>query len=284
MGASITNYAFRRAALDDNAAMSAVLDAATLGLTKNLVVPTVNSVLADFTANVADFNTYAPAAVTWGLSQQLNNGQVRLPGSLCQFVLANILVTETIYDAYLIDSAGTGLLAAGILTPPQPLTTLDQGLLIVPMVPWGQVTAQTGIGLDLLTTNHCNRLLLNTLKAMGGILVSAKAHLSTYTGSLSNATVLTDLSGTEASYGGYAAQTIAAWSNAFVDADGVAKLGGSDLLWQPTSLTNTNTITTVYVTDSTSATLLFCYNLDTPQILAGVDSGFRDAPTLWYGT
>lgn len=85
---------------------------AKLHLFSNNIVPTANSVIADFTPPV--YSGYAPKAVTWS-TPFIDTNQVAVSSSGELLYAQAGVVGDVVYGAYLTDTAGTGLLAAGVI-------------------------------------------------------------------------------------------------------------------------------------------------------------------------
>lgn len=102
-------------------------------------------------------------------------------------------------------------------------------------------------------------------------LTTPKVHLyKALANPLGPGTILGDF--TECDYTGYAAQT-AAFLPPFVNESGQAESDSPNLLFQPTATTVTNVALGFYVTDSTSAVLLWAGSFPTPVNMAGPTSG-----------
>lgn len=96
------------------------------------VVPTKDSVLADFTAPVTAGLGTAVAPVA-GASFQSEDGAALVVAGACQFVAsATPAEQETVYGVVWTDAAGTGLVAAERFEEPVIISASGQGFVYVP--------------------------------------------------------------------------------------------------------------------------------------------------------
>lgn len=108
----------RRAILAALIDTGAPLDGAKLKAFQNPITPTPAIVLGDLTE--CNFTGYsASAAVTWGTVLNNPDGTVSAPGGGIEFAASGSAVSNTVYGVYLVDGAGTTLLAVWLL--PQPI-------------------------------------------------------------------------------------------------------------------------------------------------------------------
>lgn len=121
-----------RSILDALIAEDGPLDGAKLGLYKAPFTPTKFTVLADLT--VADFTGYAlSAAITWGTPLNDPDGTAYVPGGQIEFIASGSAIANTIYGAYIVDAAGTGLIAVLPFDSSVGVSGTGQGV-VVPLI------------------------------------------------------------------------------------------------------------------------------------------------------
>lgn len=126
--------ASRLAALDRLAAVGGPLAATELRLGVNNISVGPGTVLADL--QEATFAGYAPvAAIAFGSAYIDPNGVVRIDAPSETFEMTATTTLEVVYYWYLVNTAGTALVAIALLDNPVPLTEVSQGLSVLPSVP-----------------------------------------------------------------------------------------------------------------------------------------------------
>jgi hypothetical protein len=112
-----------------------ILDDAKVHLYKTAVIPTVESVLGDFTE--ADYTGYAAQTVaSWGNPFQDIDGKVKMVGPTQQYQPTATTVTNTIYGYYVTNAGSTVLIYAKQLDQPIALVTTITALLLTPEFGW----------------------------------------------------------------------------------------------------------------------------------------------------
>jgi hypothetical protein len=139
-----TNYALRALLTDitqDSGGVAGVLHGAKAHLFINAIVPTVDSIVSNFSE--ATFTSYASATITWNTPAYTNgNNQAELTGGTLVFVSGSAPTLQTVYGAFVTDSGGTNLLWAERFTIPVVINSSGDGVTYVPaLVP----TFLTGI-------------------------------------------------------------------------------------------------------------------------------------------
>lgn len=281
---SVTARAFRAAAMGVLVGVGGPANAGKLRVTQAAVPVTKTSVLADFTAQVASYSGYAEVSQTWGVAGTLNDGITRSPGLRSRFGITGGSVYQTLYNLYLTNTGGTLLVAAGSFLDPAVLGSPTAATWPVPQLVWGNQNPANGMGIDLLTTSHSDKLTLGLLTAALGLLDGAKVHLYQTEIAPTADTPLATFAASEADYSGYASQTVATWLASYVGDDQRARVSAASLLFQPNASTVPNEIFGVYVTNAASDTLLYAYLLDVPVDLSSADDGLIVDATLIYGT
>jgi len=107
---------------------------ATLHLFKEGFVPSVNSSLAEFAAQEADYTTYAAKSIAaWNDPSLASVSGYILTAQLQSFLLAATPAAPNVIGGwYLVHSDGTTLIDFGQFDPPRPMQVADQTIQIVP--------------------------------------------------------------------------------------------------------------------------------------------------------
>lgn len=118
-----------------------LLDGVKVGLFQNDFNPTTLTVLADL--NPADFHGYAlSSAVVWGAPYYDQAGVPTVAGGQKQFTATTPLAgSQVIYGYYLVDGAGTTLIAAARFETPLNILVVGNAIIVVPTL---QLQSQAG--------------------------------------------------------------------------------------------------------------------------------------------
>ncbi len=108
---------------------------ATLHLFKAGFAPNVNTPLADFTTNEADYTTYAAKTIAaWNDPSLASVSGYNLAAPVQTFLLgATPAVPNMIGGWYLVHSDGTTLLDYGTFDPSRPMQLADQAIVLFPL-------------------------------------------------------------------------------------------------------------------------------------------------------
>lgn len=129
----ITTQALAAAELESLVGSGGAFDGAKLGLIKTLMAPGPLMVLADL--DPCDFTGYAlSAAIEWGDVFHSGPAEVMVPGDYKEFIATDGAVPNTVYGAYLVDGAGTTLLAVELFEESVPVVEEGQGLVVWPLL------------------------------------------------------------------------------------------------------------------------------------------------------
>lgn len=110
-------------------AVTGLLVGCEMHLTKSLVPISRDTVLADLTAEEADYTGYAAEAVTWSANTLDDTGRAELIGTAGEFRPTGSAVTNNVYNAWIENGAGDLILAWVIEDGPVPMgSTLDSYL------------------------------------------------------------------------------------------------------------------------------------------------------------
>jgi len=118
------------------------LNGAKMGLYKTQIVPSRDTTLSDLTP--CDFAGYAlSAAITWDVPFLDVNDVATVLGSMVSFVAGSTppLNPQSVYGYYIVDAAGTDLLALEAFDAPRGISAPGNTIAIVPQV---QAVSQTG--------------------------------------------------------------------------------------------------------------------------------------------
>jgi hypothetical protein len=132
-----------------NNAVSAFLDgvagANVLHLFKNNITPTKNSVVGDFVS--ADFTGYAPLTPLSTQAPYLDqNGNAALTSPVYQFLETGVVITNTVYGAYVTNAAGTVLFGAVRFDVPVTFSLVNDSANIVLRF----TTTETGFTIEII--------------------------------------------------------------------------------------------------------------------------------------
>jgi len=129
-----TNYALRAVLTNitqNSGGAAGVLKGAVAHLFINAIVPTVDSVVANF--NEATFTSYTNQNIVWNSPPYTNgNNQAEMTGGTLVWVAGSAPTTQTIYGAFVTDAGGTNLLWAERFTTPVPVNSAGDGVTYVP--------------------------------------------------------------------------------------------------------------------------------------------------------
>lgn len=108
---------------------------ATLHLFKEGFSPSVNTALSEFTAEEADYTTYAAKTIAaWNDPALASVSGYNLTAPLQSFLLAATPADPNMIGGwFLVHSDGTTLIDFGIFDPPRPMQVADQTIQIVPI-------------------------------------------------------------------------------------------------------------------------------------------------------
>ena len=111
------------------------LAASTLHLFKEGFVPNVNSSLAEFVAEEADYTTYAAKTIAaWNAPALASVSGYNLTAPLQTFLLAATPAAPNMIGGWFhVHSDGTTLIEYGTFDPPRPMQVADQSIQLVPL-------------------------------------------------------------------------------------------------------------------------------------------------------
>lgn len=117
-------------------------------------------------------------------------------------------------------------------------------------------------------------------KGLSGVTAPVRFHLYTNDYSPTVFTVLGDF--VEANYTGYAVKVVDTTTDLtyFLQPDGSVVAGAASQLWTPTGPAVSNEVFGYYVTESTSAALLWAERFAESKIMNGVGTGFTLVPSI----
>jgi hypothetical protein len=132
-------------AQDALTAVTGSLTGSLVALVKNNITLDANTTMADITANEADYNTYAQAAITWLAPSIADDGQVEVVGTVPEFRPTDALAPNNIYGASIINAGAikTYFNAAFDGAPLPMNTVLDSLILTVRWRPQSQMLSVT---------------------------------------------------------------------------------------------------------------------------------------------
>lgn len=111
----------------------APFDGCKIGLYKNNLTPTPQTILSELTP--CDFDGYSlSSAVVWGTPFNSGADACSVPGSMKEFVATGDTTANVVYGAYIVDGAGTTLLATERFDAPVSVVHEDDGLALLPML------------------------------------------------------------------------------------------------------------------------------------------------------
>jgi hypothetical protein len=132
----VTNLSSKLAAMAALTATGGLLAGAKVHLYQNNYVPTPSMDLTSFIT--ADYDGYVPIAVgTWDAPYVAVDGVVHIGASSLFFAMTGAVTPNTIYGAYITDTAGTGLLFAVLFDAPIPMVSATSALFYQPDLPYG---------------------------------------------------------------------------------------------------------------------------------------------------
>jgi hypothetical protein len=115
----VTPFAFQADVLDAITAAMGLLDGSKIQLLKELIVPTPAVTLAQCVAAKADYTGYmAQTVAAWQVAAKGPDGLMRVDGDNLQFLASGIVVSNTIYGAYMTDTTGMVLQQVWLLPTP----------------------------------------------------------------------------------------------------------------------------------------------------------------------
>lgn len=135
----VTDYFLKGCATNlKGTALDGVLKGAKVGLFVNTPSLSQGTVIGDLTEPT--FAGYAQQAVTWSGPFQQPDLSWADQGGLYTFQATDDLTPTVVTGVFLVDSAGTHLIAAELLAPPIALPSSAQALLVSPQIASGNAT------------------------------------------------------------------------------------------------------------------------------------------------
>lgn len=132
----LSSLALQLAMLEAAIGVGGQLEDAKLKLFTNSPILNRSTVVGDLTE--ADFSGYTDIDPYNFTSVFIDTDSVvKAIGPSAAFELTATTVTNTVTGWYITNTAGTGLLLASYLPEPISLTSVGQGLLVLPAFPWG---------------------------------------------------------------------------------------------------------------------------------------------------